>query len=137
MMAILKLSCLFWTIQSTNGFQMFPFSIRILSKEQCLLFDGHDCRHRHRRYDYHSNLYAVPDNMDTQQEQQKSGIFSQQVMEEANDALVSVGWSAPSADALELTSMDPFVQSIDASIQREMGVSLDELLNPAKVRKDT
>jgi hypothetical protein len=36
--------------------------------------------------------------------------------------------------AAELTSADPFVRSIDASIQREMGVSLDELLNPAKVR---
>ena len=60
--------------------------------------------------------------------------FSQQVMDEAADALVSVGWSAPSSGEGELTSSDPFVQSIDASIQRDMGVRLDELLNPAKVR---
>ena len=59
--------------------------------------------------------------------------FSQQVMDEAADALVSVGWSAPSSGDAELTSSDPFVQSIDASIQRDFGVRLDELLNPAKV----
>lgn len=62
--------------------------------------------------------------------------FSQEVLAEAADALTSAGWAAPSSDAAaELTSADPFVQSIDASIQREMGVSLDELLNPAKVRQ--
>lgn len=65
-------------------------------------------------------------------EEDRSVGFSQQVMDEAADALVSVGWSAPSGDA-ELTSSDPFVQSIDASIQRDIGVRLDELLNPAKV----
>jgi hypothetical protein len=61
--------------------------------------------------------------------------FSQEVLAEAADALSSAGWAAPSSDADgELTSADPFVRSIDASIQREMGVGLDELLNPAKVR---
>ena len=60
-------------------------------------------------------------------------VFSQDVLDEANDALTSVGWASPSADP-ELTSDDPFVQSIDASIRAEMGVPLDELLNPAKVR---
>jgi hypothetical protein len=65
------------------------------------------------------------------EEEQSTG-FSQELMDEASDALASVGWSAPSDDA-ELTSDDPFVRSIDASIQRDMGVSLDELLNPAKV----
>lgn len=60
--------------------------------------------------------------------------FSQEVMDEAADALSSVGWAAPTSDNdAEMTSEDPFVQSIDASIQKEMGVSLDELLNPAKV----
>lgn len=54
------------------------------------------------------------------------------VMEEANEALTSVGWAPPSSDA-ELTSDDPFVQQIDASIQQDFGVGLDELLNPAKV----
>ena len=33
----------------------------------------------------------------------------------------------------EMTSEDPFVQQIDASVRGEMGVGLDELLNPAKV----
>ena len=32
-----------------------------------------------------------------------------------------------------MTSEDPFVQQIDASVRGEMGVGLDELLNPAKV----
>lgn len=54
------------------------------------------------------------------------------VMEEANEALTSVGWAPPSSDA-ELTSDDPFVQQINAQIQQDMGVSLEELLNPAKV----
>mmetsp|Transcript_22389 Transcript_22389/g.37036 ORF Transcript_22389/g.37036 Transcript_22389/m.37036 type:complete len:329 (+) Transcript_22389:108-1094(+) len=65
-------------------------------------------------------------------EEEKSSGFTQEIMDEASEALTSVGWSAPSDDA-EMTSDDPFVQSIDASIQRDMGVSLDELLNPAKV----
>jgi hypothetical protein len=58
--------------------------------------------------------------------------FRQAVLDDASEALQSVGWSRPSDDA-ELTSEDPFVKSIDASIQAEMGVGLDELLNPAKV----
>ena len=59
--------------------------------------------------------------------------FRQAVMDDAKDALQSVGWSKPSNDG-ELTSEDPFVQAIDAAILAEMGVGLDELLNPAKVR---
>lgn len=59
-------------------------------------------------------------------------LFSDDVLEEATDALTAVGWSAPSDDA-ELTANDPFVQSIDESIQRDFGVGLDDLLNPAKV----
>ncbi len=50
---------------------------------------------------------------------------------DAQDALNSVGWSIPAEG--DLTSDDPFVQLIDRSIQKDMGVSLDELLNPAKV----
>jgi hypothetical protein len=53
------------------------------------------------------------------------------VQSEAQDALTNVGWSMP-ADG-DLTSDDPFVQAIDAGIQRDFGVPLDELLNPAKV----
>lgn len=53
-------------------------------------------------------------------------------MDEANDALVNVGWASPREDG-EMTSDDPFVKEIDAGIQRDLGVGLDELLNPAKV----
>ena len=69
-------------------------------------------------------------------EEAKDGkpLFSDDVLDEASDALTAVGWSAPSDDA-ELTANDPFVQSIDESIQRDFGVSLDDLLNPAKVRR--
>lgn len=63
---------------------------------------------------------------------ESSSMITEEVREEAKDALAAVGWAAPS-DSEELTSDDPFVQSIDASIQREVGVSLEELLNPAKV----
>lgn len=63
----------------------------------------------------------------------KENGFRQAVMDDAKDALQSVGWSKPSSDG-ELTSEDPFVQAIDAAILAEMGVGLDELLNPAKVR---
>jgi hypothetical protein len=68
----------------------------------------------------------------TEQKQQEKVGFSQEIMDEANEALNSVGW-APPVDDGELTSDDPFVQSIDASIQQDMGVGLEELLNPAKV----
>ena len=54
------------------------------------------------------------------------------VLDDANDALASVGWAPPREDG-EMTSDDPFVQDIDAGIQRDFGVGLDELLNPAKV----
>lgn len=57
-------------------------------------------------------------------------------MNEANDALKSVGWGGMSVkpgEEGELTSEDPFVKAIDESIRGEMGVGLDELLNPAKV----
>ena len=56
--------------------------------------------------------------------------------DEVADKLASVGWSFPTSEdtnEVVLTSNDPFVQRIDAEIRRDMGVSLDELLNPAKV----
>ena len=67
--------------------------------------------------------------------EKKEGGFSAQVVEEANDALTSVGWAPPSTKEGELTSDDPFVRQIDASIQQDMGVGLEELLNPAKVSR--
>ena len=54
-----------------------------------------------------------------------------EVLEEAEEALQSVGWSVPGEG--ELSSDDPFVQAIDQGIRRDVGVPLDELLNPAKV----
>mmetsp|Transcript_19764 Transcript_19764/g.54962 ORF Transcript_19764/g.54962 Transcript_19764/m.54962 type:complete len:217 (-) Transcript_19764:556-1206(-) len=62
----------------------------------------------------------------------KEGVFSQDVQDEAKAALESVGWARPGADE-EMTSEDPFVQQINAEIRRDVGVDLDELLNPAKV----
>ena len=56
---------------------------------------------------------------------------SDSIRQEADNALAAVGWSMPMDG--DLTSDDPFVQAIDASIQKESGVPLDELLNPAKV----
>ena len=58
----------------------------------------------------------------------------EEILEEANEALASVGWSRPLDDG-EMTSDDPFVKRIDAQIQEDFGVTLDELLNPAKVRQ--
>lgn len=63
-------------------------------------------------------------------------LFDDATLAEANDALAAVGWAAaapPSNDAGELTSEDPFVQQIDARVRGEVGVGLNELLNPAKV----
>jgi hypothetical protein len=64
--------------------------------------------------------------------QQEKPFFSEEVQQEAKEALESMGW-APPVDDGEMTSDDPFVQQIDAGIQRDFGVSLDDLLNPAKV----
>ena len=63
-------------------------------------------------------------------------LFDKSTLQEANDALSSVGWSgvAPMQGEGEMTSDDPFVKQIDESIMKEMGVGLDQLLNPAKVR---
>ena len=54
-------------------------------------------------------------------------------MDEAEAALTSVGWAMPLQGEGEMTSEDPFVKEIDEGIQRDFGVPLDELLNPAKV----
>ena len=61
----------------------------------------------------------------------ESSEFLRATQSDAQDALNSVGWSIPAEG--DLTSDDPFVQLIDQSIQKDMGVPLDELLNPAKV----
>jgi hypothetical protein len=61
------------------------------------------------------------------------GVFSESVQQEAREALESVGWARPMDVEGEMTSEDPFVKQIDAGIQRDFGVGLDDLLNPAKV----
>ena len=62
-------------------------------------------------------------------------LFDSSTLQEASDALTSVGWAgvAPMQGEGEMTSEDPFVKLIDQSVQEEMGVGLDQLLNPAKV----
>jgi len=65
-------------------------------------------------------------------EDSSSGSTKEEIRNEVNEALTSVGWSPPLGDG-ELTSEDPFVAKIDAQIQKDFGVGLDELLNPAKV----
>ena len=55
----------------------------------------------------------------------------EEIQEEAKEKLSNVGWALPSEG--DLTADDPFVQAIDAGIQRDVGVPLDALLNPAKV----
>jgi len=54
-----------------------------------------------------------------------------EILEEAEEALKAVGWSMPQEG--ELTADDPFVRAIDAGIQQDFGVALEDLLNPAKV----
>ncbi len=69
-------------------------------------------------------------------------LFDDSTLAEANDALKSVGWGGmplmndgdKREEEAALTSDDPFVKRIDASIREETGVGLEELLNPAKVR---
>lgn len=76
----------------------------------------------------------VPPPASTEEETKGGGgVFSAEVQQEAKAALQSVGWARPSTEDGELTSEDPFVQQIDAGIQRDFGVGLDDLLNPAKV----
>ncbi|KAL3922698.1 MAG: hypothetical protein SGILL_002065 [Bacillariaceae sp.] len=68
----------------------------------------------------------------TEQQEKESGVFSADVQQEAKEVLEKVGWARPLDDG-EMTSEDPFVQQIDASIRDDFGVGLDDLLNPAKV----
>lgn len=63
--------------------------------------------------------------------EEKETVILNEVKADAQEALTAVGWSMPTEG--DLTSDDPFVQSISAGIQRDFGVPLDELLNPAKV----
>lgn len=66
------------------------------------------------------------------EESTATGVFSQEVQDEAKAALESVGWARPVDDG-ELTSDDPFVKQIDEGIKADFGFGLDDLLNPAKV----
>jgi hypothetical protein len=56
---------------------------------------------------------------------------TEEVQNDARAALMAVGWAMPAEG--DLTSEDPFVKAINQGIQNDIGVSLDELLNPAKV----
>ena len=67
------------------------------------------------------------------QTEEKQGIFSDEIQQEAKEVLEKVGWARPMEGEGEMTSEDPFVQQINEGIQRDFGVSLDDLLNPAKV----
>lgn len=69
--------------------------------------------------------------MQEEMQSPKEKLLSEEVQAAKQDALFNVGWAMP--DEGDLTSDDPFVQAIDAGIQRDFGVELDELLNPAKV----
>ena len=69
----------------------------------------------------------------SQTEDKTNGVFSDEVQQEAREVLEKVGWARPMEGDGELTSEDPFVKQIDAGIQADFGVGLDDLLNPAKV----
>ena len=66
-----------------------------------------------------------------QQRQQEESVVKDEVQMDAESALANVGWSMPAEG--DLTADDPFVKAINAGIQRDVGVALDDLLNPAKV----
>lgn len=89
-----------------------------------------------RTSDRIATLFASDDDDSTTAEAGSNQLFDPSTLAEANDALASVGWGGVAPDGEgdgELTSDDPFVRRIDESIRGEMGVGLDELLNPAKV----
>ena len=79
-----------------------------------------------------SRLYVEQQQQES--EQQSSGttsVVKAEVQMDAESALANVGWSMPAEG--DLTADDPFVKAINAGIQRDVGVALDDLLNPAKV----
>ena len=80
---------------------------------------------------YNSEKSSNNDNTITTTTTTTKPTTAQEVRSEAQDALSNVGWSMPAEG--DLTSDDPFVKAIDAGIQRDVGVPLDSLLNPAKV----
>jgi hypothetical protein len=77
-----------------------------------------------------SQLFDIPNNNSNNKEQQQ--LVNDELRADTVRALQSVGWMSLPSEG-ELTSDDPFVQAINAGIQRDMGVPLDGLLNPAKV----
>lgn len=66
-------------------------------------------------------------------DEKSSGIFSDEIQQEAQEVLQKVGWASPVGGDGEMTSADPFVQQIEDGIRRDFGVGLDDLINPAKV----
>jgi hypothetical protein len=69
---------------------------------------------------------------DKMTEQQRLSL-KDEVRADAESALQNTGWLMSSDADADMTADDPFVQAINAGIQRDMGVDLEELLNPAKV----
>ena len=78
-----------------------------------------------------SNTTPVYSTQPTEPTTSAGQLFDSSTLAEANDALLT--GVAPMQGEGEMTSEYPFVQQIDASVRGEMGVGLDELLNPAKV----
>jgi hypothetical protein len=72
---------------------------------------------------------AAPETEKTTEQQR----LQDEVRADAESALQNTGWLLTSEKSGDMTADDPFVQMIDAGIQRDVGVSLEELLNPAKV----
>eukprot|EP00560_Eucampia_antarctica_P007714 CAMPEP_0197827048 /NCGR_PEP_ID=MMETSP1437-20131217/3924_1 /TAXON_ID=49252 ORGANISM="Eucampia antarctica, Strain CCMP1452" /NCGR_SAMPLE_ID=MMETSP1437 /ASSEMBLY_ACC=CAM_ASM_001096 /LENGTH=345 /DNA_ID=CAMNT_0043427761 /DNA_START=88 /DNA_END=1125 /DNA_ORIENTATION=- len=110
----------------TDAFSVSPLSSSALRQSSVRLLEKKDSE----------PLFFATDVVD--KEEKKDSVIpadisrQREVLDEAGDALRSVGWAAPLASE-EMTSADPFVQRINAQIQKESGVDLDELLNPAKV----
>lgn len=78
---------------------------------------------------------AAPETEETKTTQQmdEEQMRKDEVRADAESALQNTGWLLSKDDDGDMTADDPFVQMIDAGIQRDIGVSLEELLNPAKV----
>jgi hypothetical protein len=76
---------------------------------------------------------AAPEtDTDKMTEQQRLSL-KDEVRADAESALQNTGWLMSNDADADMTADDPFVQAINAGIQRDMGVDLEELLNPAKV----
>jgi len=90
------------------------------------------------KYHQIKNLYQTNSNNESSKDVSKTATTTSSILEEANDALTNVGWSIRTPtpineDGEAMTSDDPFVKYINEGIQKDFGVELNDLLNPAKV----